>query len=379
MTDAALEAARRDPATIDPEFYLRERYRRPARRRKALNAYYAIKPLLPRRWQLAARRLHAKLVRPGFPGWPIEPLLVEHQHALLRRSLLERSSTRLPLVSFWPDARRFAVTITHDVESAAGIDRIEAVLEVERQHAVSSCWNFVAEQYPIPPGTFELVRNHGGEIGLHGVKHDGQLFRDRKSFDNYLPALRHYLSEWQAVGFRSPATHRNADWIGELGCLYDSSFPDTDPFEPQPGGCCSIFPYFLDTLVELPITMVQDHTLWEILGQPNIDLWRQKGDWVIANHGLINLIVHPDYVRSPERLALYAQLLGYLRERLDEQRGWHALPREVASWWKARAQMRVVEEGGVSRIVDDGSGGEWAQHAGLAWASEHDGVISIDV
>ncbi len=379
MTDGALEAARRDPATIDPEFYLRERYRRPARRRKALNAYYAIKPLLPRRWQLAARRLHAKLVRPGFPAWPIEPLLVEHQHALLRRSLLERSSTRLPLVSFWPDARRFAVTITHDVESPAGIARIEALLEVERQHGVSSCWNFVAEQYPIPRGTFELVLDHGGEIGLHGVKHDGQLFRDRKSFDNHLPAIRHYLSEWQAMGFRSPATHRNAAWIGELGCLYDSSFPDTDPFEPQPGGCCSIFPYFLDTLVELPITMVQDHTLWEILRQPNIDLWRQKGDWVIANHGLINLIVHPDYVRSAERLALYAQLLGYLRERLDEQRGWHALPREVASWWKARAQMRVVEDDGVPRIVDDGPVGDWSQRAALAWASEHDGVIRIDV
>ena len=66
--------------------------------------------------------------------------------------------------------------------------------------------------------------------------------------------------------------HRNADWMPELGCLYDSSFPDTYPFEPQAGGCCSIFPFFLGDLVELPITLVQDHTMWEILRHDAMDL-----------------------------------------------------------------------------------------------------------
>src|ERR1700690_4080785 len=344
MRHDALKAERPSPAAIDPDFYLYERYRAPASQRRALNAYYAVKPLLPRRLQIAARRMYAKRERPAFPAWPIEPLLVEHEHERLRRSLAEGALARLPLVNYWPDGRRFAVVMTHDVESSAGVENIAAVLELERRHSVVSCWNFVAEWYPIPAATFDLVRDAGGEIGLHGIKHDGRLFGDRVSFETELPAIHRYMSDWGVVGFRSPALHRNPDWMGELGCLYDSSFPDTDPYEPQPGGCCSIFPFFLGELVELPITMVQDHTLWEILRRPTIDLWQVKGDWVIANHGLINVIVHPDYVRSPQRLELYARLLGYLRERIDAQGGWHALPREVASWWRNRAEMSVVVE-----------------------------------
>ena len=118
---------------------------------------------------------------------------------------------------------------------------------------------------PDPGRHLRHIRAKGCEIGLHGIKHDCKLFESRASFEAELPKIHRYLREWQAVGFRSPATHRNADWMPELGCLYDSSFPDTDPFEPQGGGCCSIFPFFLGDLVELPITLVQDHTMLEIL------------------------------------------------------------------------------------------------------------------
>jgi peptidoglycan/xylan/chitin deacetylase (PgdA/CDA1 family) len=370
-------ALRPDAAGIDPELYLRERYRVPASRRRVLNAYYALKPFLPRRLQIAARRLYAKRAAPSFPSWPIEPLLVDHQHACIRETLRRTSSARLPLVGFWPDGLRFAVIMTHDVESSAGVANIEAVLEVERRYDIVSSWNFVADWYPIAPGTFEVIRNAGGEVGLHGIKHDGLLFRDRASFESNLPAIHQCLRDWDAVGFRSPALHRNADWMAELGSLYDSSFPDTDPYEPEPGGCCSIFPYFLGEIVELPITMVQDHTLWEILRQPNIDLWRRKGDWVIANHGLINIIVHPDYVRSRQRLDLYAQLLAYLREQIDQQSGWHALPREIASWWKSRAHLRVVDGQDGAPAIDGAAAGEWLRRAVVAWAVDRDGDVTI--
>jgi len=377
MIDADHEAARADPGAIDPQTFLRERYRSRSSRRSALNAYYLLKRWLPRRLQIAARRLYAKRISVAFPAWPIEPLLIEHQHALIRRRLAERAITRLPLVNYWPNRHRFAVIMTHDVESSAGVENIDAVLEVERRHGIVSSWNFVAEWYRIPDGTFERLRKRGCEIGLHGVKHDGLLFRDRASFERELPAIHRYLSDWGAVGFRSPATHRNAEWMHELGCLYDSSFPDTDPYEPEPGGCCSVFPYLLDTIVELPITMVQDHTLWEILGQPTTALWRRKGDWLIANHALINVIVHPDYVISAERLDLYSQLLAYLRDQIDGANGWHALPCDVAGWWKARGQMSVLEGDEMEPIIE-AAPGEWSSRATLAWASERDGAVTLD-
>ena len=378
MSAASLQHRRPDPAMVEPSTYLRERYEDRRARNAALRGFYAIKPLLPRRAQLAARRLYARRQRRRvFPAWPIEPLLVDHRNEQLRRLLRASGDDRLPLVSYWPDGRRFAVVVTHDVESSAGVANVEALLEIERRHGIVSSWNFVAEDYPIPPGTFETIRAAGGEIGVHGVTHDGKLFGDRRTFETELVKIHRYLREWEAAGFRSPGTRRNAEWMPELGCLYDSSFPDTDPFEPQPGGCCSIYPYFLGDLVELPITLLQDHTLWEILRARSIDVWQEKTDWLISQHGLVNVIIHPDYVSSPERVELYGQLLAYLSERVDRDHGWHALPRDVASWWKARDALRVAGTDGATRIEGDASGG-YAARATVAWAYERDGVLTID-
>jgi len=95
-------------------------------------------------------------------------------------------------------------------------------------------------------------------------------------------------------------------------------------------------------MVELPITLVQDHTMWEILREPGIDLWLDKASWIREQHGLVNVIVHPDYLLSEERLALYFRFLEWLGRFQD---GWHALPRDVALWWKARAAMDVSPDG----------------------------------
>jgi peptidoglycan/xylan/chitin deacetylase (PgdA/CDA1 family) len=358
---------------FDHEHYLRERYKRDGGRSPLLSAYYGLKPALPRPLQLALRRAYAKRqAQVEFPRWPIEPILVERRNEELRTQLAMSGEPRLPIVNYWPDGKRFAAILTHDVEGPAGVANVRRVLELEQRHGFVSSWNFVAEWYPIEDGLFDDIRAAGGEIGLHAIKHDGKLFESRASFEADLPAIRRYLREWDAVGFRSPATHRNADWMPELGCLYDSSFPDTDPFEPQAGGCCSIFPFLLGELVELPITLVQDHTLWEILREPSIDRWIEKSEWIIDNHGLINLITHPDYLDSPERLALYEQLLIFLA---GQREGWHARPDEVARWWKARAGLRLEDaSGGEPRIA-----GEGAEAASLAWVSESDGELVIDL
>jgi peptidoglycan/xylan/chitin deacetylase (PgdA/CDA1 family) len=305
-------------------------------RPRALNSYYALKPFIPRALQLAVRRRHAqRRSTNGFPAWPVEDSLVRLQKELFRAEMERRGVDRIPFINFWPDAQRFAFVLTHDVEGPVGLSNIERVLEVERQHGLKSAWYFVAEDYEIPPGTFELIRSAGGEVGLHGLTHNGSLFRDRSSFESQLPRIHRYLSDWEAVGFRSPSTHRNAAWMHELGCLYDSSFPDTDPFEPQPGGCCSILPFFLDDLVELPMTLLQDHTLFAILEQQTADIWISKAEWLAENRGLVNVLVHPDYVNT-HRLDVYGQLLAHLTGQAG---GWHALPREVASWWRLRATL----------------------------------------
>jgi len=328
-------------STEAPEYYLLERYvgrDDEGRLPLALRAYYELRPLIPRRLQIAMRRLHARRrQRRTFPRWPVEPILVERLHAEMRRRLVGHGERGVPLVNFWPGRHRFAFVLTHDVEGPAGIENIGRLLDVERGHGCVSSWNFCAEEYPIPPGTFTRIRSAGGEIGLHGIDHKGKLFSSRDTFERQLPEIHRYLREWDVVGFRSPALHRNADWMPELGCLYDSSFPDTDPLEPQPGGCCSIFPFFNRDLVELPVTLAQDHTLFEILRHDDIEVWKAKARWIAENHGLVNVIVHPDYMLTDSRLALYEQLVAFLRSL---EGGWHALPRDVATWWTVRRGLQ---------------------------------------
>jgi peptidoglycan/xylan/chitin deacetylase (PgdA/CDA1 family) len=373
MTASAGLGVTEDPTgTGQPDtFYLHERYVERATSSPLMNGYYALKPLLPRRVQIALRRAYARRqAQRTFPAWPCEPVLVRREQEQFRRRIRESGADRMPFVNFWPESRRFAVVLTHDVEGPAGIRNIPRVLEVERRHGFVSSWNFVAEGYDIPDGVFDSVREAGCEVGLHGIKHDASLFRSRASFDEQLPKIHRYLREWDVVGFRSPATHRNADWMPELGCLYDSSFPDTDPFEPQPGGCCSIFPFRLGDLVELPTTLVQDHTLWEILRQPSIDRWVEKTRWIAGHHGLVNLILHPDYVLDPERLSLYESFLRFLAGQADS---WHALPRDVATWWREREGLRVVGDSPRPRVE-----GPASFRATVAWAREEAGDVVFD-
>jgi len=319
----------------DKRFYLEERYvQRPASARM-LPLFYRVKPVIPRPAQMAVRRSIARRQRRRheagrlFPHWPIEPLLVEHH------------DDGRAAVDNWPGGHRFAYVLTHDVEGPAGLANIDALLELERAHGMVSAWFLVAGDYVVDETVLRAIRAAGCEVGLHGLHHDGQLFQSRRHFERQLPWIHRYLDEWDAEGFRSPSTHRNAEWMPELGASYDSSFPDTHPFDAQPGGCCSILPFFLGDLVELPITLPQDHTLFELLREPDIALWRQKAAWIAEHGGLVTVLVHPDYALTADRLRHYEELLAFLGG-LDG--GWHALPRDVARWWRRRAALEAVIE-----------------------------------
>ena len=334
----------------EDDYYLYERYLGDRQRSRLLVPYYALKPVIPRGLQLAMRRRYARRqAQRVFPAWPAEPILLERRYAALRAQLREGTAEELPIVNLWPRRRRFAFVLTHDVEGPKGVENIARVRELERSHGCVSSWNFVAEDYPIPSNCFERLRQEGCEIGLHGITHDGKLFQSRARFEADLPKIQAYLKDWEVVGFRSPATHRRADWMHELGCLYDSSFPDTDPFEPQPGGCCSILPFHFGDVVELPITLVQDHTLLEILQADTIDHWVRKSEWLIRHHGLVNLITHPDYLDTPARLAMYDRFLAFLS---SQSGAWHALPRDVAGWWNRRRELRLAPSSGGAMVVE---------------------------
>ena len=184
---------------------------------RLLNAFYRLKRAIPRRAQLAARRV---LIRgqgePDFPRWPFDDSVAALLRFYVRCALVAEQKQALRFRWFWPQGARAAVILTHDVESDAGLRNAVRIADLEQARGLRSSFNIVASEYPIDWGIVEELRERGFELGVHGVFHDRSLFSSRQEFDRQRPALRDMAERVGADGFRSPATHRVNPWLAEL-------------------------------------------------------------------------------------------------------------------------------------------------------------------
>ena len=241
-----------------------------------MRGYYLVRPALPRRVQLRLRRSYTRVQgRSSFPNWPVEDSL-HALYAWLFGLLAELAGRPVPFLDPWPEGRSWALVLTHDVETEAGYRNLDMLREPERELGYRSSWNFVPLRYQVSEDTVRALQREGCEVGVHGLRHDGRDLGSQRLLAKRLPPMREYADRWHAVGFRSPATQRQWEMMPQLGFEYDSSYSDTDPYEPQPGGCCSYLPYFNESLVELPITLPQDHTMFSILQYPDAEMWPQE-------------------------------------------------------------------------------------------------------
>ncbi|MBK9170080.1 MAG: hypothetical protein IPM24_21825 [Bryobacterales bacterium] len=236
--------------------------------------------------------------------------------------------------------------LTHDVEGARGLDRVDRLMALESRLGFRSCFNLVPEgEYRVPHELLDALRDNGFEVGLHGLKHDGKLYSSKAEFGRRAVRIRDYLSRWKIAGFRSPFMQHQLGWLHILGAEYDGSTFDTDPFEPQPDAAATVFPFWVPApgqsgYVELPCTMVQDFTLFTVLGESAIDVWKRKLDWIASRRGMVLLNTHPDYMDfGPNRPARdeypashYEEMLNHIRQEY-EGLYWHALPQDVARYY----------------------------------------------
>ncbi|MBV8989550.1 MAG: hypothetical protein JO372_13415 [Solirubrobacterales bacterium] len=302
-------------------------------KRLARRAYYAVRPAMPRRVQIATRRAYSRLqARTAFPRWPFEPTLHDLSDLVLQ-CVANAGGAGVPYIAPWPKGRSWALVLTHDVETAAGRDAIEIVRAVEEAAGFRSSWNLVPERYRVPDDLVAHLKSVGCEVGVHGLRHDGRDLESLRTLERRLPEIRRWAARWGASGFRSPATHRVWEWMPKLGFDYDTSYPDTDPYEPMAGGCCSWLPFFNGDMVELPITLQQDHTVFVILRRDE-SVWLEKAALLRARGGMALALIHPDYMLESDRLRAYARLLDAFR---DDPTVWKPLPGEVADWWRRRA------------------------------------------
>ena len=114
-------------------------------------------------------------------------------------------------------------------------------------------------------------------------------------------------------------------------------------------------------LVELPVTLTQDYSLFHILNDYSLTLWEQQVDLILNKHGLINAIVHPDYLIGARERETFQGLLALYSRLRQHKNVWIALPKDVSSWWRRRSKMQPVYRDGHWEI--EGPGCEQARPA----------------
>jgi hypothetical protein len=339
-------------------------------------AYYFVRPVLP----ISVRKHLQKIHLNGwnempFPHWPVDRSVDKLHQQILLLSLNAQKVARIPFIWFWPNGTTSAAIITHDVETARGKDFCTTLMDIDDSFGMKASFQVVPERrYKVTPQFLDSITSRGFEIGVQDLNHDGHLYRNKREFMSRAAKINSYGRQWGAEGFRAAVLYRRQEWFDALDFSYDMSVPNVAHLDPQRGGCCTVMPYFLGKLLELPVTTTQDYSLLHILKHYSIDLWKRQIELIMESHGLLSFIVHPDYISGHREQETYKDLLRHLVRLRNENKIWISTPKEVDKWWRQRANLTLVEKDGGWQIEGVGK-----ERASLAYASEKEGCLELTI
>ena len=356
------------------ERYAKEGQNQSLSRRIARKIYYLFRPFMGVSFRKHLQRRYLEGWQEiTFPHWPVDRTVECILEASMMLGLESRQAKRMPFVWFWPDGHDGGLILTHDVETEIGRDFAPQLADIDASFGFKSSFQIVPEQrYEVTESFLESLRDRGSEINLHGLNHDGGLFESREIFMKDVKRINQYARQYGAAGFRSPVLYRNLDWYGEFEFSYDMTVPNCGHLDPQRGGCCTVMPYFIGDILELPLTTIQDYALFHFLQENSIDLWKRQIDLVLQKHGLISFNVHPDYIIQEPYRSRYCELLDYLATVCENRHVWRALPKEVNDWWRKRRRMSVIEG------VDDYVEGVGSDRADIGYAHVASGQLHLE-
>ncbi len=319
-------------------------------------AYYLARPFLPVPVRRHIQKLRLNKSRNElFPHWPVDSTVDSVLERGLAAGLRASQKPAMPFVWFWPKGFSSCAIITHDVETKQGLEWCPPLMDIDDSFGVKSSFQLVPEQrYTVSESVLRNIRDRGFEVNVHDLNHDGHLYSDRDEFQRRAAEINRYARNYKALGFRSGAMYRNLEWYDQFEFSYDMSVPTAGHLEAQTGGCCTVRPYFINNIVELPLTTTQDYSLFHILNDYSIDLWKQQIRHIMSRHGIVSFIIHPDYVREKRARDTYQALLAYLSELRAERGMWIARPGEVANWWRQRNDMTITSHNGEWGVTGQG-------------------------
>ena len=340
-------------------------------RRSLRSMYYFVRP----RMHLNVRKHIQRAYLRGwqeiaFPRWPVDTTVEDLTERLLLLFMKAKGIDRLPFIWFWPDGAKSCVVMTHDVEAQAGHAFCRELLAIDDSFGVKASVQVVPEgSYKVAESFLQDIRDQGFEINIQDLNHDGRLFCNRQEFLRRVEKINRYGHSYGARGFRAAVLYRNLNWYHALDFSYDMSVPNVAHLDPQRGGCCTVTPYFVGDILEIPLTTTQDYMLFHLLGDYSLDLWKAQTEAILKRNGLISFLVHPDYVIEKRARGIYRDLLCFLRNLGSQERLWFALPGEVDQWWRDRSKMRIANHAGNWRV--EGQGAERAVLAFAKTAGDH--------
>jgi len=271
---------------------------------------------------------------------------------------------RVPFIWFWPDGAQGCITMTHDVETERGKTFCSELMDMDDSFGIKASFQVVPEErYKVSAAFIQSIVDRGFEVNIQDLNHDGHLFRNREEFLRRAQRINGYGRAYDAKGFRAAVLYRNLDWYDALEFSFDMSVPNVAHLGPQRGGCCTVMPYFVGDILEIPLTTTQDYMLFHVLNDYSLDLWKAQTKIIMDKNGLISFIVHPDYVIEKRAQGIYRDLLSFLRQLGQEKRIWFAVAGEIDCWWRSRSKIRLVDHNGKWQIE-----GASAERAKLAFA-----------
>jgi hypothetical protein len=325
-------------------------------------AYSRLRPCLdvPIRRRLQRLRLRGR-EKTYFPSWPVDRTVDQLLEKVLALAIKARRLERIPFIWFWPDGQKSCAILTHEVEESAGFDSCLPLMDMADSFGIKSSFQFIPEKRDaVSRALLDRIRVRGFEASFHDLRHDGHLYDRRETGLSCICSNNEDMKECSALEFRFGALYRRLDRCDADELSYDMSVPNVGHLDHQGGGCCTVMPYFIGNVLELPVT-TQDDTRLDMFSDDSLDLWQRESRLITDNHGLLSFITHPDFILEDRARETYVGLLAHLSRLRRQREVWMTLPAEVDRWWRERDSMTIVGEAGGWRI--EGPGRERARLA----------------
>src|SRR5256712_8290532 len=182
----------------------------------------------------------------------------------------------IPRIGFWRRGKTYALSVTHDVETNAGLEKgAKRLMQAEETLKIRSTWNIPSDRYPLTSSALTMLARNG-EIGAHDTRHDGRLIflsvEEKKRRLAGCRARLERLVDQRIRGFRAPLLQHNIDLAEALynaGFEFDSSCPSWEILSPtslHSHGVGTIFPFYMRNILEIPVSLPQDHQLIRVAG-----------------------------------------------------------------------------------------------------------------